>query len=89
MYLVIGLNLPVEQPVFRDWRVAVHGPREEVGRPSSRFRGGAENRRSGTAVDLDVFPGKTEKRTLQQNTAEMEGQAEKIEITPRVREVQT
>ena len=58
VYLVVRLYLPVEQPVLLDGRVAVHGPREEVGGLAAGLGGGAEHGRGRAPVDLNVFPGR-------------------------------
>ena len=64
-YLMIGLNLPVEQPVLEYCRVAVDRPGEQIARCSaSGVRRGPEDGRSGATVNLDVLPKKKRNSTL-------------------------
>ena len=54
--LVIGLDLPVEEAVLLDGRVAVHRPRQQVPRPPARLVRRPEHRRRRPTVNLDVLP---------------------------------
>ena len=58
-YRVVGLDLPVEQPVFLDPGVAVHSPDELERVPPVRVvlvRLVAEHGGGGSTVNLNVFP---------------------------------
>lgn len=56
-YRVVGLDLPVEEPVLLDPGVAVHGPDEpERVPPRVVLRLGPEDGRRGAPVHLDVPP---------------------------------
>ena len=54
--LVVGLDLPVEEAVLLDGRVAVHRPGQQVPRPPARLVRRPEHRRRRPPVHLDVLP---------------------------------
>ena len=56
--LVVGLYLAVEEAELLDGRVAVHGPGEQVARPTASLVRRAEHRGRRTTVHLDVLPAK-------------------------------